>query len=130
MNTPREVVRFGRKFAYLNRDEPQFASRQTTTIYRRARLGKQTSILKEENYATQLKIPQDFYEFVTKLVFAGFLLSDCLVHFPLGVLLFQGLALVIIFLTPSQTDFDFGIAVLEIEAYRHQGKADLLGLSG
>ena len=48
-------------FAYLNRDEPQFASRQTTAIYRRAGLGKQTSILKEENYATQLKIPQVFY---------------------------------------------------------------------
>ena len=61
VNTPREVVRFGRKFAYLNRDEPQFASRQTTAIYRQAGLGKQTSILKEENYATQLKIPHVFY---------------------------------------------------------------------
>ena len=65
VNTPREVVRFGRKFAYLNRDEPQFASRQTTAIYRRAGLGKQTSILRGENYATQQKIPQDFYKFVT-----------------------------------------------------------------
>ena len=63
---------------------------------------------------------------MTKLVFAGFLLSDCLVQFPLGVLFFQSLALVIVLLTPSQTNLNLGIAVFEIEADRDKGEASFL----
>ena len=47
---------------------------------------------------------------------------------PLGILFFQGLALVIVLLTPRQTNLNLGVAVLEIKANRDEGVAGLFRL--
>ena len=46
---------------------------------------------------------------------ASFLVANCLVHFSLGIIFFEGLALVVVLLTFTNADFDLGIAIFEVE---------------